>query len=110
MSLLDLKPSRLDIDAVSGDDVKVSITLLESCDSSTPVNLSGMVFDASFTVGNTSYSANVTSANETGQITVVWSDQQTTLAGNGSHPWRLRVTEGDITRTRVNGTIRLVVL
>lgn len=109
MASINLLPATLDISCVLGDDVQLVVTILSSagCEGSV-ADITNMNFDASFVVNNVSYASVVTKNTATGKVTLVWSDTQTSGAGAGSYPWKFRVTDGDVTRTRLSGIFKIV--
>jgi hypothetical protein len=109
MSLLDLKPSTLDIVSVSGDDVRlvVEVNSQSDCESSN-FSIANVTFVANMVANSSNYTANIVKDVANSVMTATWTGNVTAGVGVGSYKWYLLFTEGGLTRTKVAGNFTLV--
>lgn len=101
-------PAELNISCVAGDDLRLTVKILSGRDCETAsVDISGLLFEAFFTGLNTNYPAEVTKDIANSRAILTWTDSQTATAGPGEYQWKLRITDGEITRTRLSGRFRV---
>ena len=111
MADINFLPTSLNISAISGDDVRIVITVasgVNCSDSFSFVNISNTTFASTLKTTNATYNATISSNVTTGNVTVTFSDTQTLAAGPGSWRWWMTFTDSDITRTRILGDFKVI--
>lgn len=109
MADINFLPTSLNISAISGDDVRLIVTVTAGTNcSDTVVNISNTTFASTLKTTNATYNATISSNVTTGNVTVTFSDAQTLAAGPGSWRWWMTFTDSDITRTRILGDFKVI--
>ena len=98
MAEMALLPSRLDIEAVAGDDVPLHVELTSCGCEGENLSIAGISFAATMVANGTHYDALVVKDTANVSLTLTWTGNMTTSAGAGKHHWYMTMTDV-VTRT-----------